>query len=77
VGSVLGFIGTAGSASGALFSLLVGYLLAHYSYGLAFMLAGSMHVIAALLLWRLMRTETNHILPDADLVVSSARSTLG
>jgi ACS family hexuronate transporter-like MFS transporter len=77
VGSVLGFIGTAGSASGALFSLLVGYLLAHYSYGPAFMLAGSMHVVAALVLWSLMRIETDRPLPNADLVASSAGSTLG
>lgn len=76
VGSVLGFVGTAGSASGALFSLLVGYLLVHYSYGLAFMLAGSMHVVAALVLWSLIRIDTNQVLPNVDLAVSSAGSTL-
>lgn len=76
VGSVLGFVGTAGSASGALFSLLVGYLLAHYSYGLAFMLAGSMHVVAALVLWSLMRIDPDRPFPMSDLMVSSAESTL-
>lgn len=50
VGSVLGFIGTAGSAGGALFSILMGYLLSRYSYSLAFVLAGSMHVVGASLL---------------------------
>lgn len=53
VGSVLGFIGTAGSAGGALFSALMGYLLSRYSYRLGFVLAGSMHVIGASLLWLL------------------------
>lgn len=53
VGSVLGFIGTAGGAGGALFSILIGYLLSHYSYGLAFVLAGSMHVVGACILWLL------------------------
>lgn len=77
VGSVLGFVGTAGSASGALFSLLVGYLLAHYSYGLAFMLAGSMHVVAALVLRSLMKTNTNPTIPDVGLVASPAGSALG
>jgi nitrate/nitrite transporter NarK len=55
VGSVLGFVGTAGSAAGALFSVLVGFLLAHYSYLPVFMLAGSMHVAAAVILWSFLR----------------------
>ncbi|HVH89476.1 MAG TPA: MFS transporter, partial [Terriglobales bacterium] len=67
VGSVLGFVGTAGSLSGALFSLLVGYLLAHYSYRLAFTLAGSMHVVAALLLRLLLKTDADGALPTLDL----------
>jgi len=58
VGSVLGFVGTAGSAGGALFSILIGYLLSHYSYTLAFVLAGSMHVIGAFILWLLIRDRT-------------------
>jgi MFS transporter, ACS family, hexuronate transporter len=58
VGSVLGFIGTAGSAGGALFSVLIGYLLSRYSYGLAFVLAGSMHVVGASILWALTKDRT-------------------
>lgn len=58
VGSVLGFIGTAGSAGGALFSVLIGYLLSRYSYGLAFVLAGSMHVVGASILWALIKDRT-------------------
>ncbi len=54
VGSVLGLIGTAGSAAGALFSLLVGFLVTHYSYGIVFTIAGSLHVVGALILWSLM-----------------------
>jgi MFS transporter, ACS family, aldohexuronate transporter len=76
VGSVLGFMGTAGSAGGALFSLLVGYLLAHYSYGLAFMLAGSMHVLAALVLRSMLKIEVNHAVSGLGLAVSSTGSTL-
>ncbi len=55
VGSVLGLMGTAGSAAGILFAQLVGYLLSHYSYAPAFALAGSMHFCAAIVLWSLMR----------------------
>jgi ACS family hexuronate transporter-like MFS transporter len=54
VGSVLGFIGTAGAAAGALFSLLVGYLVTHYSYGVVFAIAGSLHVAGALIFWWVM-----------------------
>jgi ACS family hexuronate transporter-like MFS transporter len=53
VGSVLGFIGTAGAAGGALFTPLVGFLVAHYSYSVVFAMAGSMHLVGALILWAL------------------------
>src|SRR5215470_10515392 len=62
VGSVLGFVGTAGGAGGALFSVLIGYLLSHYSYGLAFVLAGSMHVVGACILWSLIRDRNGRSL---------------
>jgi ACS family hexuronate transporter-like MFS transporter len=55
VGSVLGFIGTAGSIGGVLFTPLVGYLVSHYSYDAVFALAGSMHVTGAVILWALRR----------------------
>jgi ACS family hexuronate transporter-like MFS transporter len=58
VGSVLGFIGTAGSAGGVLFTPLVGYLVSHYSYGIVFAMVGSMHVTGALILWTLRRDVT-------------------
>jgi len=51
VGSVLGFIGTAGSAGGVVFTPLVGYLVSHYSYASVFLIVGSMHVTGALILW--------------------------
>jgi ACS family hexuronate transporter-like MFS transporter len=55
VGSVLGLMGTAGSAGGILFTQLVGFLLSRYSYGIVFVLAGSMHLLAAVVLWSLLR----------------------
>lgn len=57
VGSVLGLVGTAGSAAGALFSLLVGFLLTRYSYGVVFAVAGSMHVLGALIFRALMPVQ--------------------
>lgn len=57
VGSVLGFMGTAGTAGGVLFSVLIGYLLTHYSYTPIFMLAGTMHVAAALILYSFLKQE--------------------
>ncbi len=60
VGSVLGFLGTAGSAGGVLFTPLVGFLVAHYSYSAVFAMAGSMHLAAALILWILRRDPETH-----------------
>ncbi len=57
VGSVLGLMGTAGSAGGVLFAQLVGYLLTRYSYSVVFALAGSMHLVAFLILWLFLRPE--------------------
>ncbi len=55
VGSVLGLMGTAGSAGAFLFTRLVGFLLTCYSYPIVFLLAGSMHVLASFILWALMK----------------------
>ena len=63
VGSVLGFIGTAGSAGGVLFTPLVGYLVSHYGYGLVFGMVGSMHVTAALILWAIRRDPSPTAVP--------------
>ncbi len=57
VGSVLGLMGTAGSAGAFLFTRLVGFLLTRYSYPIVFLLAGSMHVLASLILWAFMREQ--------------------
>jgi len=55
VGSVLGFMGTAGTLGGVLFSTLVGFLLTHYSYTPVFILAGTMHLFASFILWFFLR----------------------
>lgn len=55
VGSVLGLMGTAGTLGAVLFSTLVGYLLTHFSYRPVFMLVGTMHVLASLILWALLK----------------------
>ncbi|HXN20513.1 MAG TPA: MFS transporter [Candidatus Binatus sp.] len=57
VGSVLGFMGTAGTLGGVLFSTLVGFLLTHYSYTPVFILAGTMHLFASFILWFLLRLQ--------------------
>jgi ACS family hexuronate transporter-like MFS transporter len=57
VGSVLGLMGTAGSGAAVLFSALVGFLLTRYSYTIVFAMAGSMHLLASLILWSLLRQE--------------------
>ena len=76
VGSVQGLIGSSGSAGGVLFNLLTGYLVDHGGYRIVFALVGSMHLIAALILWLVMRDEqpSNHALPVTNSVVSSASS---
>jgi nitrate/nitrite transporter NarK len=48
-------MGTAGSVGGFLFTRLVGFVLAHYSYTIVFLLAGSLHLLASLILWTLMK----------------------
>ena len=75
VGSVQGLIGSSGSAGGVLFNLLTGYLVDHGGYRIVFALVGSMHLIASLILWLLMRDapSSNHALPAAT-VLSSAGS---
>jgi ACS family hexuronate transporter-like MFS transporter len=55
VGSVQGLIGSAGSAGGVLFNLLTGFMVDRGGYRAVFVLVGSMHLVAALILWRLMR----------------------
>ncbi len=57
VGSVLGLMGTAGSAGGVFFNMLVGFLLTHYSYGVVFALAGTMHLLASFVLWTMLKVR--------------------
>jgi MFS family permease len=70
VGSVLGLMGTAGSAAGILFAQLVGFLLSHYSYTAAFALSGSMHVAAALILWSLLKAPVRGMSGVPPIVLS-------
>jgi MFS transporter, ACS family, hexuronate transporter len=58
VGSVLGLMGTAGTAAGVLFSMLVGFLVTHYSYTPVFILVGIMHLLASLILVLLMKPKS-------------------
>jgi ACS family hexuronate transporter-like MFS transporter len=67
VGSVLGMIGTAGSAAGVLFTLLVGFLVARYSsYKIVFFIIGSMHLLGGIVLWSLIKDpkDSAHDLSD-------------
>jgi ACS family hexuronate transporter-like MFS transporter len=57
VGSVLGLIGSAGSLGGVLFTPLVGFMVAHYSYGPVFVVAGSLHLLGALILKVLLKEK--------------------
>ncbi len=51
VGAVAGLVGFGGAMGGIVFGELVGYLLDHgFGYGIVFMLAGSFHVIAFLVI---------------------------
>ncbi len=61
VGSVQGLIGTAGSGGSVLFTVFVGFLLSHFSYAAVFLVAGSMHLLAALVLWSVMRDRRSTI----------------
>jgi ACS family hexuronate transporter-like MFS transporter len=57
VGSVLGLMGMAGSGAGILFAQLAGFLLTRYSYAIVFVMASTMHILAALILWSLLTPE--------------------
>ena len=72
VGSVLGLMGTAGSAAGILFAQLLGFLLSRYSYTSAFAVSGCMHVVAALILWSLLRKPARELSEVAPVVLNSA-----
>jgi ACS family hexuronate transporter-like MFS transporter len=55
VGTVAGLAGSAGSLAGAGFQLLAGWLIDQFSYTPVFFLAGIMHPLAALLIWKAIR----------------------
>lgn len=57
VGSVLGFMGTAGTGGAALFSVLTGFLLSKYSFGIVFAIAGTMHLLASAILSLLLKEQ--------------------
>jgi len=75
VGSVQGLIGSAGSAGGVLFNLLIGFLVTRLGYSPVFVVAGSLQVIAALMIFIFMRdpsgprfaTASNNALQGASL----------
>ena len=55
VGSVFGIGGTAAGISSMLFTLLIGYIVDHFSYTPVFIIVGLMGPLAALLLFAIMR----------------------
>jgi len=55
VGSVFGIGGTAAGIASMLFTLLVGYLVDHFSYTPVFILVGLMAPLAAILFFAIMR----------------------
>jgi ACS family hexuronate transporter-like MFS transporter len=57
VGTVTGFSGMGGAVGGALAQLVTGYVVAHFSYAPVFLLAGLMHPLSALLVYRLLPDE--------------------
>jgi ACS family hexuronate transporter-like MFS transporter len=54
IGTVSGFSGSGGAVGGMLAQLGTGYLVKHFSYAPVFLLAGLMHPLAALLVYRLL-----------------------
>ncbi len=70
VGSVLGLMGTAGTAAGVLFATLIGFLLTHYSYRPVFVIVGTMHLLASLILWSLIKEKNT----SYDRITESALS---
>ncbi len=52
--SVVGLMGTAGSLGGAMFSQVLGWLIASFGYPAAFLLAAALHPLAALTLFALL-----------------------
>jgi ACS family hexuronate transporter-like MFS transporter len=76
VGSVLGLMGTAGSAAGILFAQLVGFLLSHYSYTSAFALSGSMHLTGAVILWSLLKKPVRGVSGLSPVALSGVEARL-
>jgi sugar phosphate permease len=54
VGTASGFSGMGGAIGGVLASLSTGYIVTHYSYAPIFMVAGIMHPLAFLTVYRLL-----------------------
>jgi len=65
VGSVGGLLGSAGSFGAMLFSLVVGWLVAHHGFGPAFIIAGVLHPLAFLVI--LVTVRSIAPLPPANL----------
>ncbi len=54
MGTATGFSGMGGAVGGILASLGTGYLVTHYSYAPVFLMAGLMHPLSAVLIYRLL-----------------------
>ena len=54
VGTTMGFSGTGGAIGGALANLGTGYLVASFSYTPVFLMAGLMHPLSALIVYRML-----------------------
>jgi ACS family hexuronate transporter-like MFS transporter len=54
IGTAIGFSGAGGAVGGILANLLTGYFVQHVSYQPVFAVAGLMHPLACLLVWRLL-----------------------
>jgi ACS family hexuronate transporter-like MFS transporter len=66
VGSVAGFIGFGGAMGGIAFGQIVGYLLDHgFGYSIVFRIAGSLHLIAFLVIQLAIPTVSRLNLGDA------------
>ncbi len=52
VGSVEGLLGSAGALGAALYGILVGWLVENHGYGVPFLIAGLLHPVAFLVIWK-------------------------
>ena len=68
-GTVVGMMGTAGSLGGIVFAQILGRVVSHFGYPLAFVLAAAMHPIAATILTLLLRSQKAY--PEAEAAATA------